>query len=207
MQRQQRYTLCAGWLILAVANGWTVSSAEQTFSIGKHGAKYISFTIESDTDLETIVTTTNKATGEVKWDRDAKTGSAALTVPVTGLRTGIDTRDKHLQGDKWLDAAKHPNITFKTTKLKHKKGDQYEIEGNFTMKGKTKKVKAVATVKYVPYKKKFEKMHLPKGNLVRIRTKFEIELKDFGVISSAIPAKVADKLKIKISIMGVNEIK
>src|SRR6187549_717164 len=44
---------------LAVALCFTVSAAEQTFVFGKHGPKHTNMVINSQTDLESITTTTN----------------------------------------------------------------------------------------------------------------------------------------------------
>ncbi|HYF50557.1 MAG TPA: YceI family protein [Planctomycetota bacterium] len=192
---------------LAVALCFTLSAAEQTFVFGKHGAKHNNIIINSQTDLESITTTTNNVQGEMKWDRDAKSGSAKITVPVSSLNTGIKDRDEHLQGEKWLNAAKNPSITFETTSVKHKEGDQYEIAGNFTMNGVTKPVNTVATVKYIPLSPELEKAHMPKGNLARIFADFDVKLSDFNVKAPAVPANVSDTLKITIKLMGVDEVK
>ncbi|MCK6470583.1 MAG: YceI family protein [Planctomycetes bacterium] len=196
--------LLAGLLLSAAVHA---AGAEQTFAVGAHGPKHVNVTIESDTDLEAIVTTSNQAAGQVVWDRDAKTGSVKLSVPVNSLRTGIDKRDEHLQGEGWLDAAKNPDISFASTAVKHVKDDEYEIAGTFTLKGVAKEVKANATVKYIAYKPEFEKMGLPKGNLARFSVALDLKLSDFEIKSPAIPAKVSDTLKVKLALMGVEEIK
>lgn len=43
-----------------------------------------------------------------------------------------------LKGDQWLDAAKFPTITFKSTKVVKTTGDNAKVTGDFTMHGVTK---------------------------------------------------------------------
>ena len=192
---------------IAVSLSFTLAAAEQQFVVGKHGAKHNNIVINSQTDLESITTTTNDVKGELKWDREAKTGSGKVTVPVSSLSTGIKTRDEHLQGEQWLNAAKNPTITFETTSVKHKDGDQYDVTGNFTMNGVTKPVTTVATLKYIAQSPDLEKAHMPKGNLVRVFADFTVKLSDFNVKAPAIPANVSDELKINIKLLGVDEVK
>jgi len=198
----------SGWVLGAcVALAWTARGAEQVFVFGADGAKHNNIMIESQTDLESIITTSNTISGEMKYDVEAKTGSAKLSVPVKSLSTGIAMRDEHLQGDKWLNMAKNPNIAFETTAVKHKDGEQYEVTGNFTMNGVTKPVTAVATLKYIPYKPEFEKAHLPKANIVKVSTTFELKLSDFEVKTPAVPAMVSDALKVTLRLTGFAKLK
>jgi len=192
---------------LAVSLSFTLPAAEQQFTVGKHGPKHNNIVINSQTDLESITTTTNDVTGELKWDREAKTGSAKVTAPVSSLSTGIKTRDEHLQGEPWLNAAKNPTITFETTSVKHKEGDLYDVTGNFSMNGVSKPVSTVATVKYIGQSPETEKAHMPKGNLARIFADFEVKLSDYSIKAPAVPANVSDVLKINIKLLGVNEAK
>jgi polyisoprenoid-binding protein YceI len=185
----------------------SLGAAESTFVFGNHGAKHNNIVINSQTDLETIITVSNDVKGEVKWDRDAKTGSASLTVPVLSLSTGIKDRDTHLQSESWLNAAKNPNITLVTTAIKHKEGDLYEVSGNFTLNGVSKAITTVATVKYIAFSSDLKKAHMPNGNLMRISAEFEIKLSDFNIKVPAVPINVSDTLKISLNLMGVDEVK
>jgi polyisoprenoid-binding protein YceI len=200
--KSRKAILLALPLIIAFAS---VHAAESTFVLGKHGNMRNLITIESVTDLETIVTTSNEITGDIKWDRDAKTGSAKITVPVKSLKTGIDARDEHLQGEGWLDAAKTPDITFETTSVKAgAEANKYDIEGKFTMKGVTKDIKTTATVKYIEHKPEMSKM-MPDANFMRISTTFDLKLSDYNVKLPVIGLKVNDTLKVKVELLGVEE--
>jgi polyisoprenoid-binding protein YceI len=193
-------------LALALFGGVAARGAEEVFKFGDN-PKHTNIVIESATDLENIVTTTNVVKGEIKFDAAAKSGSAKVSVPVVSLSTGIKTRDEHLQGDKWLNAAKNPEISFETTSVKLKDGETYDVTGNFAMNGVTKPVTTAAKVKFVAYKPEFEKAHLPKGNMLRIESSFDLKLSDFDVKSPAIPASVSDTLKVKLAITAFSGLK
>ena len=192
-------------LSLVALSAIGASAAETRFTVGRHGMQFNSITIESNTDLETIVTTTNRISGEIRWDREAKTGSARLTVPVASLKTGIEDRDEHLQGEGWLNASDNPEISFDVTEVRHKEGDKYEVKGNFAMAGTSKPVTAEATLKYLPHKPELDKI-MPNANFVKVSTAFELKLSDFGIKLPVIGLKVSDTLKVKAMMLGIDEV-
>src|SRR6185503_9681831 len=110
------------------------ASDETTYYVGHH-AKYVNITFESEADIESIVGTTNKATGEIKADLEKGTGSVSLTVPVASMKTGIDMRDEHLRSEMWLNAAKYPAITFTSKKVEKGEGSRLKVTGDFSMHG------------------------------------------------------------------------
>jgi len=48
--------------------------------------------------------------------------------------------DKEFQEEAWFNAAKYPNITFKSTKVETKDKKHFKITGDLTVKGVTKPV-------------------------------------------------------------------
>jgi polyisoprenoid-binding protein YceI len=193
-------------LSLVLVAGFSAHAAEEVFKL-QDNPKHANIVIESQTDLESIFTTTNVVKGELKFDPEAKTGSGKITVPVASLSTGIKMRDEHLQGEQWLNMKKFADITFETTAVKHKDGDTYDVTGNFTMNGVTKPVTTTATVKFTAYKPEFEKARLPKGNMIRVASAFDVKLSEFNIKTPAIPAAVSDTLNIKINVTAFSELK
>ena len=61
-------------------------------------------------------------------------------MPLAGLHSGVPNLDKDLLSERFLDAAKFPNITFKSTKVEKAGKDKYKITGDLTMRGVTKPV-------------------------------------------------------------------
>ena len=166
------------------------------------GGKLATCTVRSVTDLEDIVTTTNAVAGTIACDRAKGTGSVFLTVKAASLDTGIPMRNEHLRGEKWLDTAKFPEITFKSTGLKHLKGDEYEIVGDFTMRGMTKPVIAKAVVRFLDDEKAVKTLG---GPAVKAVASFSVKLSDFGITPPGIGIKVSDSLDISLSVFGVDK--
>ncbi len=62
---------------------------------------------------------------------DVKIPTGSVTVPNAKLKEELD-------GDQWLDAAKYPDITFKSTKVAKTGADTAKVTGEFTLHGVTK---------------------------------------------------------------------
>ncbi len=78
--------------------------------------------------------------GKVVFDAEAKTGSVDITIDMKSVNTGFDDFNGHLQGEDFLDTAKFPTATFKSTKVVFEGDKPKAIEGNLTNKGGTKPV-------------------------------------------------------------------
>jgi polyisoprenoid-binding protein YceI len=69
-------------------------------------------------------------------------GSAInFTVDVNSISTDNDMRDTHLKSDDFFNAAKYPQMTFKSTSFKKISGNKYLLTGNLTLRDVTKSVK------------------------------------------------------------------
>ena len=66
--------------------------------------------------------------------------SVNVTIPLSSLNTNVKALDEHLQGADFFDAAKYPNITFKSTKVQAVGANKYKITGDLTVKNVTKPV-------------------------------------------------------------------
>src|SRR5215510_10909133 len=60
------------------------------------------------------------------------------TIDTTSLNTRNADRDKHLKSPDFLDVAKFPTITFKSTKLESAGGGKWKLTGDLTLHGVTK---------------------------------------------------------------------
>lgn len=155
-------------------------------------------TFESETDFETILGSTRALSGEVAVDFEAGKARARLEVPVDSLRTGIDLRDEHLRSRKWLDARKHPAISFTSTSARRLDDERWEVTGTFSMHGQSKEVTTVANVRRIP-ESVARKAGLDKGDWIRVTAPFELRLSDFGVEIPKGPARrVNDTWKVRV---------
>ena len=87
----------------------------------------------------------NKNSGKVVFDKVAKTGSVDIVIDTKSVDTGNDTFNEHIQGEDFLDTAKYPTATFKSTKVNFEGDKPVSVEGNLTLKGVTKKVVLTVT--------------------------------------------------------------
>ena len=87
----------------------------------------------------------NNTTAKFTVDRAAKTGSVEATIDTKSVDTGSKLFDGHIQGEDFLDTAKFPTATYKSTKFNFDGDKLASIDGNLTLKGITKPVKLVVT--------------------------------------------------------------
>jgi len=66
--------------------------------------------------------------------------SVEVAIDVSSLNTGNATRDKDLVSPNYFDAAKYPNITFKSTQVTDLGGGALSVAGTLTIHGETKPV-------------------------------------------------------------------
>jgi polyisoprenoid-binding protein YceI len=98
-----------------------------------------------------------------------------FTIQATSIDTGNTNRDEHLRSADFFDVGKFPTISFKSTSIKAKAKDQYDVTGDLTMHGVTKSVTLPVTF-----------LGFGKDGRGNEKGGFEIETtldrKDFGVI-------------------------
>jgi polyisoprenoid-binding protein YceI len=80
--------------------------------------------------------------GAVSLDpKNLAASSVEFTIKTASVDTGVSDRDNHLRSADFFDAAKNPEITFKSTSIKPSgKKDVFNVTGNLTMRGVTKQV-------------------------------------------------------------------
>ncbi|CAM0700573.1 YceI family protein [Acinetobacter baumannii] len=79
--------------------------------------------------------------GVIKVDNAKPANSSVnVTIPLSSENTNVPALDKEFQEEAWFNAAKYPNITFKSTKVETKDKKHFKITGDLTVKGITKPV-------------------------------------------------------------------
>jgi len=61
-------------------------------------------------------------------------------VEAASIDTREERRDAHLRSPDFLDAANYPTLSFKSTKVEHVSGNEYNVIGDLTIRGVTKPV-------------------------------------------------------------------
>jgi len=83
--------------------------------------------------------------GKVVFDAEAKTGSVDITIDMKSVNTGFEDFNGHIQGEDFLDTAKFPTATFKSTKVTFEGDKPKSIDGVLTIKGVSKPVTLTVT--------------------------------------------------------------
>ena len=63
-----------------------------------------------------------------------------FTIDINSINTENESRDNHLKGDDFFNAAKFPTATFTSTSFKPKGNNKYELTGNLTIRDITRSV-------------------------------------------------------------------
>jgi len=130
-------------LALAAAAATPALAAPETFVLdGTHTFPRFEY---SHFGFSNQVQRFDKTTGTVVYDKVAKTGAVDITIDAKSVNTGYPLFNEHLQGEDFLDTAKYPTITFKSTAVKFDGDKPATIEGNLTIKGITKPVTLTVT--------------------------------------------------------------
>ncbi len=140
MTKLNRIAAALAFTTLAVT---TAMAAPKTFEIdGSHTFPRFSY---SHFGYSTQVSRFDSTTGSVVFDADAKTGSVDISIDMKSVNTGFADFNGHIQGEDFLDTAKFPKATFKSTKVNFQDGKPSSIEGQLTIKGITKAVTLTVT--------------------------------------------------------------
>jgi polyisoprenoid-binding protein YceI len=151
------------------------------------------FTIDSETDIENFTGRTNKISGTVQFDPEAKTGSASIVIDGASIDTGVPLRNEHMRSADWFNFDKNPEVKFVTTSIKNTSGDKYRVTGNLTLNGITKSLTSAATVRFTKANDVTKGIGYA-GDVVAIVAKFKVNITDFGAKHPAIAAGRVNKI-------------
>ena len=134
----------------------------------------------------------NQVDGTLVYDEAAPTKATVdVTLPLSGLDTFVPKLDEHLKSADFLDAAKYPTVTFKSTKVTSAGKDKLKVTGDLTVHGVTKPVTLDVTVNKVgPHP-------MMKVQTAGFDATATIKRSDFGV--GAYVPNVSDEIKIRIT--------
>ena len=135
------------------------------------------------------------AGGEIDVEHPERSRIEA-TINTASIRTHNEQRDNDLRSSTFLEADKHPTMTFKSTKIEPAGHDRYTMTGDLTIKGVTKPV-TLDVVKYGEFTD--ERM----GHRIGYAAQGEINRKDFGMSFAAVlDGKFVVSNEIQINIEG-----
>lgn len=131
-----RKTIILTALVLALSVGTAV--AQGTYSIdtvhsnvGFKVRHLVSKTAGEFTDFD----------GRIIADfNDLDASSVELTIDAASIDTKNEKRDGHLRSEDFFDVEKHPEITFKSSKITRVDDDTFAVAGTLTMRGVAKEI-------------------------------------------------------------------
>lgn len=134
-------------------------------------------------------------------EEDSSESSVEVTLPVNTLNTRVKDRDAHLRSADFFEVEKHPEITFRSTRIEgasHREGEPFKVIGDLTIRGVTREVVLDAT---------FEGRGFALGSeRVSFSATTSIDRRDFGLKwNQALEAGgvlVSNEVKISISVQG-----
>ena len=131
---------------------------------------------------------------------DPSNSSVNVSIDVASIDTRNSQRDEHLRGNDFLDVPNHPKITFVSTSVAHLGGNDFEVTGDLTIRGVTRRV--VLPLEFQGSAKD------PFGNIrIGLEGSLVINRSDFGVSWNAAletgGVLVSDKIVLEFEISAV----
>jgi polyisoprenoid-binding protein YceI len=124
---------------------------------------------------------------------------------VKSLKTGIEMRDEHLRGEYWLEADKHPDIVFESTKVTKKDDKTWTVHGTFTMHGVGKAMIVEVQARAISAEL-VKKAGWGEKPGLGFRTSFKVKLSDHGVkVPEMAAAKVQDEWTVSFDAVAIQE--
>lgn len=87
----------------------------------------------------------DNTTGKVVLDRAARQASVDIEIDMTSVNTGYATFDEHIQAEEFLDTARFPTATFRSTSVDFEGDVPVAVHGELTIKGITQPVTLAVT--------------------------------------------------------------
>jgi polyisoprenoid-binding protein YceI len=88
----------------------------------------------------------NKTSGKITIDTAARKGTADIAMDAASVSTGVDKLDEHLRSEDFLNAAKYPQVTFKSNDFAFEGDRVKRATGDLTINGVTRPVTFTANV-------------------------------------------------------------
>ena len=129
-----------------------------------------------------------------KWDTtlvftstDASTGVLDIKIRADSVNSGSKSKDEKLKGEHCFDVAKHPYITFHSTKITQTGPNTFDVAGIFTLRGISKPEGLTFTVD-----------RETGGATGAIKGVLTIDRKDFGLGGGIHFVTIADRVDLTI---------
>jgi polyisoprenoid-binding protein YceI len=152
--------------------------------------------------ITTVTGNFTQFSGWVHSGEDFEDAQIHFEANVASISTNSEQRDSHLKSQDFFEAEKFPTLNFTSTRFEKKDDSTFELEGDLTIKGVTKKIGF--DVEYAGTAKD------PWGNTkAGFELKGKINRKDFGLnwnaITEAGGALVSEEVKLIANIQLIKQ--
>lgn len=194
-QTMNQLTKLISATILALAASAPALAAPETYAIDpSHTFPRFSY---SHFGYSTQLSRFDKTSGKVVFDKAARTGSVDIVIDMQSVNSGFPLFNEHIQAEDFLDTAKYPTATFKSTTVNFKGDKPATIIGDLTIKGITKPVTLTLT--------SFQSMPHPmlKKDAIGANATTTIKRSQFNAGKYA--PNVGDEVRIDIALEAIKE--
>ncbi|MGE0047215.1 MAG: YceI family protein [Hyphomonadaceae bacterium] len=132
---------------------------------------------------------------DIRFDPENLDASqVTVTIDTASARDGVSLHEQSLPQREWFDTANHPQATFRTTRIRHREGNEYEAEGMLTIKGRTEEIDLPFTLTI-------------NANRASMTGRVEIERRDFdlGMESDPDAEYVSRSIRIEVRVEATRE--
>jgi len=144
----------------------------------------------------------NSFHGTITIAEDPLVSAVTVVIDTASIDTKDEQRDGHLKSADFLEVEKYPTMTFTSTAVRPRRAEEYEVDGNLTIRDVTRPVTLDTTflgVQKDPWG----------GNRAGFEAKTEFSRKDFGlewnVALETGGVLVGDKVTVEIEIEAVHK--
>lgn len=191
-----------GLLLAAAAHADGIKDAragEATFTVNKKGKNSVALT--SKAPGETFKGASKTVEGKLTLDPSKlDSASGEFRVPFKSLDTGNRMRNQHMLSSRWIDADKNPDAVFTVSGIEKVKAGpavvKANLKGTMAIHGQEKEMSIPVTLVYVK-----DKAEGGTHDTLGVKANFNIRLEDFGISDPAVGKKVAESMRMTVSVM------
>jgi len=150
--------------VLQTSGTWVIDPAHTNvnFAVGHLG-------------ISTVRGRFDDVAGSIVADAEKPANSSVkVTIKTASINTGVKMRDDHLRSADFFDAAKHPEITFVSTRIEEVGNGGFVAHGNLSMHGVTRPIA-------LPFKVAGPIPDRKAGARIGIETQVRLNRQDYGI--------------------------
>jgi polyisoprenoid-binding protein YceI len=183
--------VCTSVLIVHFPAAWASPDSDVWHLDGPHSAAQFSV---RHLGVSTVRGTFTKVAGDVTYSpADPAKSSVNVTIDASSVDSRVAMRDNDLRSEHFLDVAKYPTITFKSTRVASAGPGKLTITGDLTIHGVTKEVTLDVDGPGAPIKNP-----MGPGQRTGASASTKIKRSDFGM--TYMQGMVGDEVAIQIDV-------